>query len=270
MRGLSFSLLVLCAAGCLPSEDPRPQPGKAELRIAADPGGEDFVTEDGWRIRFDELYASIGNVMLDRTEDGEGECNQYASTPYLRVIDLLGEPSRLATLFARGPCTLRFELAGPYDFEIATTVDEAIVEAMRQSASDPFVTMDSVALRVAGTAERGDDVVRFAWAFRQGFAFEPCAVAELTPGESEVIEVRARLTALFADPSDGLTRFDPFAAADADGDGQLTLEELDERDRPLGEHLYFTAQPQLFWIGDEPPCSVGRRGPPGEHHVQRP
>jgi hypothetical protein len=254
----------------LPSEDDRPEPGKAELRIAADPGGEDFVTEDGWRIRYDELYASIGNVMLDRVEDGGGECDQYTSTPYLRVIDLLGEPSRLATLFARGPCTLRFELAGPHDFEIATEVDEAIVEAMRENASDPFVINESVALRVAGTAERASETVSFAWPFRQGFGFVPCAPAALTKGESEVIELRARLPALFADPSDGLTRFDPFAAADADGDGEITFGELDELDRPLGEHLYFNAVPQLFWIGDQPLCGIDRRGPPGEHHVPRP
>lgn len=257
MRTFSLALIGLCAAGCLPVEE-RPEPGKAELRIATDPGSDDFITDDGWRIRYDELYASIGNVMLERAEGSEGECNQYASTPYLRIVDLLGNSSRLATLYARGPCALRFQLAGPHDLQVATDVDEAIVEEMREIARDPFGPPETVALRVAGSAERDGEIVRFAWAFRQSFDYDPCAIAALTPGESEVIEIRARLPMLFGDPSDGLARFDAYAAVDGDGDGEVTLDELDQHDRPLGEHLYLTALPQLFRIGDEPPCFIGR------------
>jgi hypothetical protein len=237
--------------------DERPVPGKAELYIEADPGSDDFVTEDGWRIRYDEAYASLGNVRLEPLED-DAECEQYASTPYLRVVDLLDGRSRLVTLFARGPCTLRFQLEGPGELEIVSGVDESIVEAMRQYDSDPFVVDQSVVLRVAGSAERDRQRIRFEWRFRQSFDYDPCATAQLTPAQAETIDVRARLSALFADPSDASLRFDALAAADRDADGELTLEELSEHDRTLGEHLYFNALPQLFWIGDEPPCFAGR------------
>lgn len=264
----SLWLIALWASACLPVEA-RPEPGKAELRIAADPDSADFVTEDGWRVRYDELYASIGDVMLEPTEDGGGQCEQYASTPYLRVVDLLGDSTRLATLFARGPCTLRYQLAGPHDLEIVSDVDEAIVAALREVERDPFGEPESVALRVAGSAERDGRRLRFVWQFRQRFDYDSCAVAALTPGESEIIVMRARLRTLLSDPSDGLPRFDAYASADADGDGEVTLDELDQTNRALGEHLYFSAVPQLFWIGDEPPCFVARLQQAPNHVGQR-
>jgi hypothetical protein len=257
MRASSNIALVLSflLGACLPTDD-RPVPGKAELRVVTDPGSDDFETDDGWRVRYDEAFAAIGNVRLESLQDG-AECEQYASTPYLRIVDLLDESTRLATLFARGPCALRFQIEGPRDNPAASEVDEAVVEAMRTRKDDPFVREQSVVLRVAGHAERDGEHVRFAWAFRQSFDYDPCTTASLAAGESELIEVRARLHALFADPIDARVRFDGFAKADADADGEITLDELAQNDRALSQHLYFVAVPQLFWIGDQPPCFVG-------------
>lgn len=257
MRASSIGLLIIALAlgACLPTDD-RPVPGKAEVRVVTEPESDDFETDDGWRIRYDEAFAAIGNVRLEPLQDG-AECHQYASSPYLRVVDLLEPSTRLATLFARGPCALRFQIEGPRDQPLVSEVDEAIVEAMRARDSDAFVTEQSVVLRVAGRAERDDEQVRFAWAFRQSFDYDPCTTARLASGESELIEVRARLRALFAEASDASLRFDGFAKADADGDGEITLDELAADDRALSQHLYFVAVPQLFWMGEEPPCFVG-------------
>lgn len=257
-----LAVLAVQLIACLPVDE-RAEPGQVELRVRTDPGSVDFATDDGWRIRYDELYAAIGNVRLDRAS-ADAECEQYASTPYLRIVDLLDGPARIATLFARGPCEVLFQVTEPGEFQLVSELDDALVEAMRARASDGYVTDQGVALRVAGRAERAGEELRFAWDFRQAFDFDPCASDPFEPGKAVVMEIRARGQALFEDASDGALRFDAFAAADLDGDGAISLAELHgapqsaSDDRSLGEHLYFDAVPQLFWIGEQAPCFIGR------------
>ena len=260
---LAAWLLPMCLCACLPAEE-RPEPGKVELRVALDSDNEQVITDDGFRIHFEQAYVGIGNAQLEPAEPG-AECRQYASTPYLRVVDLLAGPTRLATLFARGPCELRFEALGPGEVEpVVSDLEDDVLSALEAKGSDPFVREQSAVLRVAGRAERGSEQLRFSWSFRQGFAVDPCATAAFEPGESELVVIRARLAKLFADPSDGLSRFEPMAAADRAGnaDGEVTLDELHAR--ALARQLYLEVVPRLFWIGDDPPCFVGevRVGPP--------
>jgi hypothetical protein len=270
MRARWLTLHAVLAAqlgACLPVED-RPEPGHVELRVHTDPGSVDFATDDGWHVRYDELYASIGNVRLDRATP-EAECQQYASTPYLRVIDLLGEAELLATLYARGPCDVQFQVMGPGEGPIVSEVGDEVVAAMRERTSDAYVSDQSIALRVAGRAERAGQELRFAWDFRQAFDFDPCATDPFEPGKLVVMEIRARAQALFEDANDGALRFAAFAAADLDDDRAVSLDELQSAplsqrdDRSLGAHLYFEAVPQLFWIGDQAPCFIGRLSPKG-------
>src|SRR5262245_46180393 len=117
MRISSTTQLVACGvlalAGCLSVED-RPTLGRVEVRVTADLGSDDFAIEDGWQVQYEELYASLGNLWLEPFEGG-AECHSYTSTQYLRIVDLLSGRHRIATLFARGPCSLRFQIEGPGD-----------------------------------------------------------------------------------------------------------------------------------------------------------
>lgn len=247
-------LFALALSACL-GVDEQAEPGRVELRIAAEPNSIDFVTDDGFRIRYDELLISAGNVRLQRGSY-DGSCDAYTGTAYLRVVDLLGSSARLATQFALGDCSLHMQLMGPSDQQVVTNVDDAVVRSMQARASDGFVQDESVALRVAGSAERSGARYRFDWSFRQAFSIDSCVVVAFDPAEPRVVEVSVHAARLFLDGAGERLRFTPFADADLDGDRTITLEEL--ASVPLGERVYFENVPQLLWVGDEPPCFVGR------------
>jgi hypothetical protein len=254
-----IGLLALALCACL-GVDEQAQPGRVEVRVALESDGADFVTDDGFRIRYDELLISAGNARLDRGSY-DGSCKAYTGTTYLRVVDLLESSARLATLFALGDCSVRVQLMGPSDDYVVTDVDDASLASMQARASDGFVQDESVALRVAGHAERSGDRYDFEWSFRQAFDVDPCVVVPFDPDEPSVLELRMRAARLFLDGATGQLSFAPFAEADADGDKSITLAEL--ANVPLGQRLYFENVPQLLWVGDEPPCFVGRvRGEP--------
>ena len=249
-----MGLFALSLSACL-GVDEQAQPGRVELRVTAEPDGAEFVTDDGFRVRYDELLISIGNVRLDRGSH-DGSCNGYTGTSYLRVVDLLESSARLATVFALGDCSMHLQLIGPSDHQVVTDVAEAVVAELRAAASDGFVQDRSVALRVAGSAERSGERYRFDWSFRQAFDIDPCVVSMFDPSEPSVLEVNVRAPRLFIDPATAELRFEPFVHADLNGDATITLDEL--ATVPLGHRLYFETVPQLLWIDDEPPCFAGR------------
>lgn len=249
-----MGLLALALSACL-GVDERAQPGRVELRVAAEPGAADFVTGDGFRVRYDALLISIGNVRLDRGSY-DGSCDAYTGTSYLRVVDLLESSARLATVFALGDCSMHLQLMGPRDHEVVTDVDEGVVSELHAAASDAFVQDGSVALRVTGSAERAGTRYRFDWSFRQAFDIDPCVVSVFDPSEPSVLEVSVRASRLLFDHASAELRFEPFAQADVDGDATITLDEL--ASVPLGQRLYFETVPKLLWVDDEPPCFVGR------------
>jgi hypothetical protein len=251
-RVMSLLALPLCA--CL-GVDELTEPGRVELRMAAEPGSADFVTDDGFRVRYEALLISVGNVRLDRGSY-DGSCDAYTGSAYLRVVDLLGSATRVATLFALGDCSLHIQLMGPGDAPIVTDVDDALVRSLQVRASDGFVQDASVALRVAGRAERAGETYRFDWSFRQGFDIDPCVVVAFDPDEPSALDVQVRAARLLIDGATGQLRFMPFVEADMDGDRTIALEEL--RSTPLGERVYFDNVSQLLWTGGEPPCFVGR------------
>jgi len=249
-----IGLLALPLCACL-DVDEQAQPGRVELRVALESDNADFVTDDGFRIRYDELLISAGNARLDRGSY-DGSCKAYTGTAYLRVVDLLATSARLATLFALGDCSVRVQLMGPSDDYVVTDVDDSILASMQARASDGFVQDESVALRVAGHAERAGARYDFDWSFRQAFDIDPCVVVPFDPEQPSVLELRVRAARLFLDAATGQLSFAPFAEADLDGDHTITLDEL--ASVPLGRRLYFENVPQLLWLGDEPPCFVGR------------
>ena len=247
------ALLLAVPRACLPTDE-QAEPGRVEVRVRAAPERAELATEDGWHIRYEELFIAIGNVRLDRVSD-EVRCQPYNEISYLRVVDLLNGSGRLATVFGRGQCALRLQTAEPVHFDVVSDVDAAIVAAMKQRASDGFVEDRSVVLRIAGTASRADVVYRFAWLLRQAFDYDPCATFAFEPGAPGAIDVQVRIDELFTDTLGGTRRFEPFAAADLDGNFEITLAEL--RQVPAGDHLYFEAAAQLVWVEGRAPCFVG-------------
>lgn len=109
---------------------------------------------------------------------------------------------------------------------------------MRTKATDKWEADARVNVWVVGAATKAGVTKRFEWVFRRGDRVSRCASAA---GQGFVDEVTLQADGTHAlrgvvrgeelfrsaiDPTAPLV-FDPFAGADADGDGIVTLEELD-------------------------------------------
>jgi hypothetical protein len=264
-RSVLYRLLApLATAGiaCLPI-DTRPPPGAVLVTVSSDDTTAGFTTEDGWTVTYDTLLISLGNFGI-----AEGPCEQYAESHYVRILDLRRqEPQKLALLRALGHCPFIFELSSPpEDAVLGAGVTEDMKTFMRTAGSDPYVKNRGVALHLAGTATQGDSAVAFAWSFRENLAYgHLCGDLSF---ESEVtisLDIRVRTASLFDDPAapagSPVARFGPFAAADADADGVVTLEELDAvpvagSSETLGERLYRKTARALIQPGGLP-CMPG-------------
>jgi hypothetical protein len=94
---------------------------------------------------------------------------------------------------------------------------------------------------VRGVAQRDLVTKHFSWTVRLnvelfdcGYLDEVVSHLELVGGQRSELHLEMRGEQLFRDTSsdDGELRFDAFAAADANGDGNITLEELAQMDAP--------------------------------------
>jgi hypothetical protein len=262
-KATALASLVTIAAACLP-DDTRPEPGRLRMTVTADETiASGVTTADGWTITFDRFWLSLGEVRLEGDD-----CSPYAEGDYLRILDLrVPGAQTLNTSYALGDCELGFQLRAPRDDAVlGSGIDAEIETFMRKPATDAFVTDASgVVLHVAGSATKSEKIFEFAWSFRQRLDYL-CGVITFRSGESHTLDVEIRGAALFIERTDDERadlRFDPHAAADRDGDGAITLEELeamplgDENDREtLGTRVYLGLVPQLANLRGQDQCFV--------------
>ena len=183
------------------------------------PGSEDeggFV--DGWSFSISKFLVVLSDVqiggaaqasetfLLDVHRPGPTEVHRFAAVPSgthpfsFTIAPANGAPSRLHT----------------------TDADEAVM------------TSGGYSVYVEGTATRGAEQRTVRWGFDTATRYAACATAETGPGVtvSAGSEVTAQITVhgdhLFHDQltPDAQVRFGPIAEADADGDGEVTLDEL--------------------------------------------
>jgi hypothetical protein len=273
---LLFTLATIFASGCLPV-DTRPPPGRALITVSSDDTSNGFSTDDGWLVRYDRQLVSLGNVGVV-----EGPCELYAESHYVRILDLSRTvPQTLAELYALGTCPVIFEVrAPPSTVVLGAGVDPDDEGFMQAPGKNPYVRDLGVALHLSGSATRGESTLRFAWSFRDNLIYGPvddCGSTSFTSEASTTLAVRVRTADLFSDPvlARGVSgsHFDLFAAADANADDEITLEELDAvpldaaPQDPLpnegggswtfGKWFYRRTAAELFSINDIP-CKPGR------------
>ncbi len=230
--GLITALALTALAGC--GDDDGEGDGSGTATFTA--WGEEYIEEgipadvfeDGWSVKFDSFLISLtgisvhddagkgseleGNWLLDLTQPGPHEIGSF---------DLAAKAWPLVG-YAVKPVTSKTEV-----HESATDDDLVLMQDGGYS------------VYVSGTATDGTDTKTFAWGFTNGTEYSDC-VAEIdgkeleglivANGGDEKVELTIHGDHFFYDDLasfDAVPRFAAMAAADADADGEVTLEELD-------------------------------------------
>jgi hypothetical protein len=234
MKKLAFLSVAaaIMAFECVPA-DTRPPPGTLTLTVSPSPGvARGVTTADGWSIAFDRVLVGIGNAGL-----GEA-CAIYGEANYDRILDVTSEANQhLGILHGLGQCDVDFRIAAPStDALLGDGVSEADKTRLRTPGGDPYVPLGGIAVDVAMTATRSGVKKSVHLAFRQRIRYQRCSLdpdaglpaVDLESNVNLTYDIRIEAEALLRDDFAvaSALRFDPFASADKDGDGDVTLDEL--------------------------------------------
>jgi hypothetical protein len=251
---VSALALALCSSACS-SSDPTGSGGEGTLdfttwgeeyieeQIPADPGdGSGFV--DGWTVRYDKFLVSFQNIVVADAR-GDRAATMQASKLFDNTLPGVKPVVAFADIPAKAWDRVSYEIAPvTEDTELAAGVPE----------SDKASMLDGgYSLYVSATASKGNVQKRFAWGFAIATRYNECHSEQDGRDEAGVVVTNnARLEAELTTHGDHLfydrlqaspdpavqtsLRFETLAAADGDGDGEVTLEELDQK--PLDVRLY--------------------------------
>jgi hypothetical protein len=226
-------MILLCAAAVAAVEiagcDNEEGPGAGTLKFAI--WGEEFIEEgipaeefdDGWAVTFDKFVVLVHDVS---TGEEAGEEGRLTALTGCAAFDLAKPgPVVLATLdaeatpyhdtaYAIAPATACTAAVG--------TAEAADVEAMTQAGYSVYVT---------GHASKEGVEKSFAWGFSRATDYVHChSEAEVTDGGEATIQLTIHGDHFFynslTNPEAGLA-FQTLADADADGDGEVTMDELE-------------------------------------------
>jgi len=247
LRSLAAALLAASSLSCLPAET-RTVPGSLVVRAAArEPYGQgaDGMSADGWRLHIERLYVTLGSVAL------EGDaCEAYTDASYSRVLDFLRtDVQKVSLSYALGDCQLAFAASAPrWNTIPGEGVPPEFIEQLRSPGEGDDA--GGISIYLAGEARREGELVRFEWPFRVQLFYRKCgllddagALADLSfaSGQQRELDIEVDAFALFrAEPGSGELQFGPFAEADRDANGDLSLAELELADileGPLGSRL---------------------------------
>lgn len=223
----SASMMALLLAGC----------GGGSGDVSFTTWGEEYIEDkipaselaDGWEITFDKLLIHIGHVTVS---DAEGNVGAKMDGTIVFNHKLAGEKP---VFTAEGLEAKRWENVS---FEVpvadpAAELSEGVTEEDRALLVD-----NKAAVYVLGKATKGAETKTFEWFFGVGTRYGDCRGdldgketlgALVTNGGVDEIQLTIHGDHFFYDDLQGdeaVLRFDAIAAADANDDGAVTLEEL--------------------------------------------
>jgi hypothetical protein len=214
-----------------------------EDAIPVDPGdGSGFV--DGWTVSYDKFLVNFQNIVV---ADSAGDRAAIMQSSTLFDNTLPGVKTIIE--FDDVPA----KAWGRVSYEIAPVTASTELSRGVPEADKALMLAGGYSLYASGTATKAGVEKRFAWGFAVGTRYNECQSEQDGREEAGVVvtnngRLEAQLTThgdhLFydrlqasADPARATSlRFDALAEADADGDGEVTLAELEAR--PLDVRLY--------------------------------
>jgi hypothetical protein len=185
---------------------------------------------DGWSVRYERFLVALGGVTLRISRRSE----PVAVMPRPRVFDLVKPGVKPVVLFATLP-------PGPLPFvsyEIAPPTANAELGDGATAADLDELTKRGASVYVEGTATKGATSKRFAWSFPGPTLYDECKGEKdgkltdgvvIATGGTDDVQLTVHGDHLFYNDlqsPEAVLRFEPIAAADADGDGNVTQDEL--------------------------------------------
>lgn len=207
--------------------------------VSFDTWGEEYIEEqipasefeDGWSVTFDKLLINIGHVAV---ADAAGVTGAKMEGTIVFDHKLPGVKPVFSAqdLEARAWEKVSFEVpvTGP-----EAALSDGVTEADRQLLVDA-----KASVYVIGAATKGAETKTFEWSFPVGTLYDDCEGdrdgkktegALVTNGGTEQMQLTIHGDHFFYDDlqsANAVLRFDPIAAADADMDGAVTLDELSQ------------------------------------------
>ncbi len=227
-----FALLVSAPFYVACDESPAQPPfGGFEITTSAPTTSSALVTADNWSISFERFLVHVSAIAV-ASVDGVP-----AATAGPQIVDQgASEPNTLLSATVRSARlweNVSFEVgpAAPAAEGEEIGLGEGVTEADRDR-----MLRQGLSLYVEATAKREDAVKTLAWGFATDTLHRDCRTSADAPAGlivrqngSDVTNIVMSLGPLFADDhtAEGPPlRFDAMAAADADADGIVSLDEL--------------------------------------------
>lgn len=228
-------LPVLCAGLLLAACDNTPSDqahGALALTTSSPTAEKGFTTGDGWNVKLAHLFIDVSAVTV------AGVDGVVTASATSQIIDQV--PAGPKSLLAATERTARPWEAVSFEIAPAAVVDDvgpSFTEPVTQANVDAMVK-GGLSFSVQGTATKGTSTKTFTWGFTSDTIHSACTGdlnGRSVPGlivPRDGIDTAAITmdgSVLFSDSltgAAGALRFDPLAAADADKDNVVTLDEL--------------------------------------------
>lgn len=231
-------ITLLAAIGLMAACD---NGGSGEGAVTFTTWGEEFIEEgippedgdeegfvDGWEVTFDRFLVSLGEIRV-----GNRDGNTAIVSGDMRLFDLVRPGPVQVERFENVPKGSWQEVS----YAIRPADDLQIGNAA--AADLELMTTNGWSLYVEGTAVRGGESRTFRWGFDTNTLYTTCGHEDfgtgitVAPGGDLSVELTIHGDHFFFDDLQGNEaelRFDAIAAADANDDGEVTLEELAQVD----------------------------------------
>lgn len=199
--------------------------------------GEDFIEKeipegdvaDGWAIRYDRFLVAIGEVRV-----AVSDAPPAAAMTDSKLFDMKVPGEKLVVSFTSLPAKAYDRVS--YEIGPATATTDLGVGVT--DADRAFMTSHGYGIYLEAVATKAEVTKRLAWGFSTRTLYDRCRSEEggreidgvvVTTGLTAAVELTIHGDHFFYDDlrsADAVLRFDAFAAADADADGTITLDEL--------------------------------------------
>lgn len=187
--------------------------------------------EDGWSVRFEKFFIVLGDVSVGK-EGASSPAAKMATPKLFSMTKPAGDKAVVAFPNLPGTAYTHVSYAvGPAT--AATEIAEGVTEADTQQ-----MVQNGYSVYIEATASKDGATKKFAWGFKTNTLYDKCkgevAGKEtdgvvVTNGGTDNVQLTIHGDHFFYDDlqsPEAKVRFDNIAAADANDDGTVTLEEL--------------------------------------------